>query len=100
MITSNTPWSSTTTASSIIFSCIIFSMSFYRLAPTHYPSVKQSAWILTAISSAVMSLASLPFLYDYLSNGGDVKSIRDIPNLSLAACRFFQSHLAKGHFYF
>jgi hypothetical protein len=93
MVASNIPpWSSPTTAGSILFSCFILLMSFYRLAP-RYASVKQSAWILTTISSAVMTLASLPFLYDYFSNGGSVKYVRIIPNFSLAATRFFQSYL-------
>ena len=73
--------------------CIILSMFFYRLAP-RYPTAKQSAWILTTISSAVMTLASIPFLYDYFSNGGSVKYVRIIPNLSVTVCRFFQSFLA------
>ena len=68
-------------------------MSFYRLAP-RYPTAKQSAWILTTISSAVMTLASIPFLYDYFSNGGSVKYVRIIPNLSVTVSRFFQSYLA------
>jgi len=94
MATSNTPpWSSTATMGSILFSCIILSMSYYRLAP-RYPTAKQSAWILTTISSAVMTLASIPFLYDYFSNGGNVKYVRMIPNLSVTISRFFQSYLA------
>ena len=94
MATSNTPpWSSTTTMGSILFSCFILAMSYYRLAP-RYPSVKQSAWILTTFSSAIMTLASTPFLYDYFSNGGSVKYIRIIPNLSITVSRFFQSYLA------
>jgi len=94
MATSNTPpWSSTATLGSILFSCIILSISFYRLAP-RYPTAKQSAWILTTISSAVMTLASIPFLYDYFSNGGSVKYVRTIPNLTVTVSRFFQSYLA------
>jgi hypothetical protein len=94
MATSNTPpWSPTATMGSILFSCFILSMSYYRLAP-RYPSTKQSAWILTTISSAVMTLASIPFLYDYFSNGGSVKYVRMIPNLSVTVSRFFQSYLA------
>lgn len=58
-----------------------------------YTTAKQSAWILTTISSAIMTLASLPFLYDYFSNGGSVKYVRVMPSLSIAANRFFQSYL-------
>ena len=68
-------------------------MSYYRLAP-RYPTAKQLAWILTTISSAIMTLASIPFLYDYFSNGASVKSVRIIPNLSVTISRFFQSYLA------
>ena len=41
-----------------------------------------------------MTLVSLPFLYDYFSNGGSVKYIRTVPNLAVAANRFFQSYMA------
>lgn len=41
-----------------------------------------------------MTLASLPFLYDYFSHGASVKYVRNVPNLSVAANRFFQSYLA------
>ena len=91
---SNTsPWSFTASVGSILFSCIILSMAYYQLAP-RYQTAKQLRWILTTITSAVMILASIPFLYDYFSNGGSVKCIRILPNLSVTACRFFQSFLA------
>ena len=91
--TTNTPpWSSTATMAWVLFSWIILSISFYRLAP-RYPTAKQSAWILTTISSAVMTLSSIPFLYDYFSNGGSVKYVRMIPSLSISVSRFFQSYL-------
>ena len=93
LATSNTPpWSFTATMGSILFSCVFLSMSYYRLAP-RYPAVKQSAWILTTISSAIMTLASIPFLYDYFSNGGSVKYVRVIPNFSVTVSRFFQAYL-------
>ena len=91
--TNTPPWSFTASVGSILFSCIILSMSYYRLAP-RYPSAKQSAWILTTFSSTVMSLASIPFLYDYFSYGGSVKYVRTMPNLSIIVSRFFQSYLA------
>ena len=94
MATSYTsPWSFTATMGSILFSCIILSMAFYLLAP-RYPTAKKSAWILATITCIVMILSSIPFLYDYFSNGGSVKYVRMIPNLSVTACRFYQSYLA------
>lgn len=90
--TSNIPWSSSTSISSVIVSCIILSTSYYKLSP-RWSNAKQSAWILTTISSAIMSLVSLPFLYDYFVNGGNVKYIRTLPNFAIAANRFFQSYL-------
>ncbi|KAF8800051.1 hypothetical protein BYT27DRAFT_7227575 [Phlegmacium glaucopus] len=89
----NPSWFSTSSIGSLLLSCMILSTSYYRLSP-RYSTTKQSAWILTTISSAVMTLASLPFLYDYFSNGGSVKYVRTVPNLSVAANRFFQSYLA------
>jgi hypothetical protein len=78
----------------ILFSSAILSMAYHLLAP-HYPTAKKSAWILTTFSSTVMTLSSLPFLYDYFSNGGSVKYVRDIPKFSVAINRFFQSYLVR-----
>lgn len=68
-------------------------VSFHLLAPL-FAAPKQTSWILTAISSAVMSLASLPFLWDYLSSRGSVKHVRTLPAFAVAVNRFFQAYLA------
>lgn len=98
MATSNNSqlWYFTTSGGSlmILFSSVILSMAYHRLAPL-YPTVRKSAWILTTISSTVMTLSSLPFLYDYFSHGGSVKYVRDIPRFSVAVNRFFQSYLVR-----
>ncbi|KAF8066611.1 hypothetical protein FPV67DRAFT_1416858 [Lyophyllum atratum] len=68
-------------------------VSFHLLAP-FFPSTKQTSWILTTLASAGMSLASLPFLWDYLSNEGRVTHVRTLPAFAVMANRFFQAYLA------
>lgn len=41
-----------------------------------------------------MSVASLPFLWDYFLGGGSVKHIRALPVFAISVNRFFQSYLA------
>ncbi|EDR04263.1 uncharacterized protein LACBIDRAFT_304801 [Laccaria bicolor S238N-H82] len=77
----------------LLLSFTTLSASYYSLAP-RYGTPKQTSWILTTVSSAVMTIASLPFLYDYFSYGGSVKHVRTLPMLSIAATRFFQTYLA------
>ncbi|KIJ95923.1 hypothetical protein K443DRAFT_108043 [Laccaria amethystina LaAM-08-1] len=77
----------------LLLSFATLSASYYSLAP-RYGTPKKTSWILTTVSSAVMTIASLPFLYDYFSYGGSVKHVRTLPMLSIAATRFFQAYLA------
>ena len=101
MATSNTPpWSSTaTTTGSIFFSCFLLSMSFlptasgYALPNCQTIRLDHNSYF-KANSSTVVTLTSIPFLYDYFSNGGNMKYIRSIPNLSVMVCRSFQSYMA------
>ncbi|KAG5644443.1 hypothetical protein DXG03_008538 [Asterophora parasitica] len=79
--------------SSLTVSFLGLVISFHLLAP-HFKTTKQVAWILTTLSSATMSLASLPFLRDYLASGGSVKSVSAMPALAITANRFFQAYLA------
>jgi len=77
-----------------------FSLSFLALAVCYhvlaprFQTVKQTSWILTTISSAVMTMASLPFVWDYFVGGWSVKNVRMLPTFSVTAVRFFQAHLA------
>ncbi|GLB40860.1 hypothetical protein LshimejAT787_0900750 [Lyophyllum shimeji] len=76
-----------------LLSFLSLGVSFYVLSPV-FATPKQTAWILTAISSAVMSIASLPFLWDYLSSGGSVRHVRTLPAFAVTTNRFFQAYLA------
>jgi hypothetical protein len=68
--------------------------TFYHILAPLFPTVKQKSWILTAFTSAVMSLASLPFLWDYLVGGCSVKNVRMSSTFTVIIVRYFQAHLA------
>lgn len=68
-------------------------VALYHLLAPFYSTPKQLSWILTSISSAGMTIASLPFIWDYLASAGDVQSVRTLPLFSFTANRFFQAYL-------
>jgi hypothetical protein len=71
---------------------LVLCLIYHLLAPI-YNTPKQLAWILTAVSSAVMTISSMPFVWDYVAGGGSVKNVRTFSPLALAANRFFQGYL-------
>ncbi|KAJ7778925.1 hypothetical protein B0H16DRAFT_1838003 [Mycena metata] len=74
--------------------------SYPALSP-FFPSPRQRAWILTTIASAVMTLASLPFVRDYalaLCAGGGVADVQLRTLAAVAVNRFFQAYLAADMF--
>jgi hypothetical protein len=77
-----------------------FFLSFVGLAASYHimapvcSTNKQASWILTAISSVVMSVASIPYLWAYFSGGGSLKNIRVLPHFAAVVVRFFQAYLA------
>jgi hypothetical protein len=85
----------TVMSSTFIPSLIALSLA-YRLISPFYTSHKQLAWILTSVSSAVMTLTSIPFLWDYVASGGSVKSVPTLAPLAVAANRFFQAYLTAS----
>jgi hypothetical protein len=80
-------------SSPFFISLLALATSYHILAPL-FPTVKQKSWILTAITSAVMSMGSLPFLWDYFVGGCSVKNVRMASTFSVIAVRYFQAHLA------
>lgn len=83
----------TSIGSPFFLSFVALSTFYHVLAPL-YPNAKQASWILTTITSALMTITSVPFLWDYLVGGCSVKNVRSLPMLSVTAVRFFQAHLA------
>ncbi|KAI6019160.1 hypothetical protein EDC04DRAFT_429247 [Pisolithus marmoratus] len=73
-------------------SLVALTLAFYLCSP-RLPTVKQRSWILTTISSAVMSLASLPLAYDYFSSHGDITRVQQSNMWTYCASRFFQAYL-------
>ncbi|KAG5717415.1 hypothetical protein E4T56_gene7691 [Termitomyces sp. T112] len=51
-----------------------------------------------------MSIVSIPFLWDYLANGGSLKHVRALPELAIITSRFFQTYLVSdlvlGYIYY
>lgn len=75
-----------------IFNLFTFIAIYYALAP-FYSTSKQRAWILTAVSSALMTIASAPYVWEYLISGGEITGLRIHRQLSTATCRVFQAYL-------
>ncbi|KAJ4469892.1 hypothetical protein J3R30DRAFT_1522572 [Lentinula aciculospora] len=73
---------------------LAFILVYHILArPSCFTSAKQVAWIITTTASFVMTIASLPFVWDYFAGRGDVKRVRAFPELAVTANRFFQAYL-------
>ncbi|KAJ3994601.1 hypothetical protein F5050DRAFT_1713551 [Lentinula boryana] len=81
--------------------CLAFVSSFLALIlvyhifarPSGFTSAKQVAWIITTAASFIMTIASVPFVWDYFAGRGDVKRVRAFPELAVVANRFFQAYL-------
>lgn len=79
-------------ASTVVPAFLVFCGIYHRLAPL-WTTTRQRAWILTTVASALMTLVSIPLFADYVSSGGDVKSVRALPLLTYTTCRGFQAYL-------
>ncbi|KAJ3757620.1 hypothetical protein EV360DRAFT_20958, partial [Lentinula raphanica] len=77
-----------------IFSFLAFILVYHIFArPNCFTSAKQISWIITTAASFTMTISSTPFLWDYFSSWGDVKRVRALPELAVAANRIFQAYL-------
>lgn len=79
-------------SSTFIAALLAFCTIYYHLASL-YSTPKQLSWILTTVASAAMTLVSIPFVWDYVSSGGDVKSVRTFSSMTYMATRIFQAYL-------
>lgn len=56
-------------------------------------TIKQRSWVLTTLSSAAMSLCSLPLVVQYACAKGQLKHLSIPPVVTDSAGRFFQAYL-------
>lgn len=80
---------------SILASLSAFLFYYYVSSFSEY-SIKQKSWIVTLLSSTVMSCGSLPFFWDFCSSGGVVRSSYEsqtAENLARVLCGSFQGFL-------
>ncbi|KAH6574359.1 hypothetical protein BASA62_002452 [Batrachochytrium salamandrivorans] len=73
------------------FSCalVVQAILFFgtrRLWPWAFTTSAQTSWILTTTSSVFMTLASLPFLFDYLTHGSDLSRMPLLNSPSAVVC--------------
>lgn len=59
-------------------SVLAYIAMYYMLAP-RFPTKKQKSWLITTIASALMTIASIPFVWDYIRSWGSVTSLRSLP---------------------
>ncbi|KAG1856372.1 hypothetical protein DFJ58DRAFT_784822 [Suillus subalutaceus] len=74
-----------------LYSFLALIVAYHIFAPL-CSTVKQRSWILTTISSAAMSLSSLPLFLHYVGSRGDLRGIRSTL-WTESASRFFQAYL-------
>ena len=81
-------------ASSTTFwaSFVVLAVSYLVLVP-YSTTIKQRSWILTTLSSAAMSLLSLPLLLQYAAGRGQLKYLAIPPVVADGIGRFFQAYL-------
>ncbi|KAF9035107.1 hypothetical protein BDP27DRAFT_1245511, partial [Rhodocollybia butyracea] len=84
--------STQTQCSTVLLSYTALVSAYYAISP-HFPAPKQNSWIITTISSCIMTFASAPFVWDYLAARGDVTAVRAFPELAVTSSRFFQAYL-------
>ncbi|EJD03175.1 uncharacterized protein FOMMEDRAFT_32955, partial [Fomitiporia mediterranea MF3/22] len=69
------------------------SCAWYSYMTPRFAEEKRKSWIVTFLSSAVMSLGSLPFLWDFVVSGGETAAVHHRPWISQAMCGSFQGFL-------
>ncbi|KAL0565082.1 hypothetical protein V5O48_016953 [Marasmius crinis-equi] len=107
MFTANIPMGFTTTDLGLLVSSFSALVILHQFITFRYPEAKQNSWIITTIASAVMTVCSLPFVWDFIVGslesqwgwrfwkdaGEGLKGVEMRTTLALAANRFFQSYL-------
>ncbi|KZT25534.1 hypothetical protein NEOLEDRAFT_1114341 [Neolentinus lepideus HHB14362 ss-1] len=82
------------THSNVLVPSLLAYVSFYHFfAATRELTPKQRSWLLTTVASGIVTLASLPFVWDYIRSEGDVARVRLSPHLAYITTRIFQGYL-------
>lgn len=80
------------TSTAFWVSFVLLVASYFRLA-SRCTTIKQRSWVLTTLSSAAMSLLSLPLVVQYASARGQLKHVTLPPVVADSVGRFFQAYL-------
>ncbi|KIK73825.1 hypothetical protein PAXRUDRAFT_177398, partial [Paxillus rubicundulus Ve08.2h10] len=79
---------------STVFLCSFFALvALYHLLAPRCTTTKQRSWILTTLSSAVMSVCSLPLFFEYTRASADWKNVSTSGVYTNSVARFFQAYL-------
>ena len=92
MITLLSDLSRLATSTALWVSFVLLVGAYFLLA-SRYTTVKQRSWLLTALSSAVMSLCSLPLVVQFACAKGQLKHVALPPVVTDSIARFFQAYL-------
>ena len=92
MITLLSSMSRLATSTAFWVSFLLLVVSYFLLA-SRCTTIKQRSWVLTTLSSAAMSLLSLPLVVQYASARGQLKHVALPPVVADSVGRFFQAYL-------
>ncbi|KAF9030745.1 hypothetical protein BDZ89DRAFT_985288, partial [Hymenopellis radicata] len=78
--------------SAVAFESFVALSSVYHVCAPRVDGPKQLSWILTTAASCVMTLVSMPFLWDHVTTK-TLQGVQTRATLAVPACRFFQAYL-------
>ena len=76
----------------LTFEFFVALVLLYHILAKEFKTPKQHSWILTTLSSFIMTFVSLPFVLDLVTTGS-VSGVQVHAHLAYLACRFFQTYL-------
>jgi hypothetical protein len=83
---------------------LVFQLALFHGIMHNYPkqfqTTSQSAWIITTASSVVMTVGSLPFLYQYWMEDSDLRNVSLLnSHLAVILCAYFMSYLLADMYF-
>ncbi|KAH7929151.1 hypothetical protein BV22DRAFT_1003338 [Leucogyrophana mollusca] len=73
--------------------CLLVLIALYTVLGARFTTIKQRSWVLTTISSATMTIASLPLVSRYASSPGDPTRLGTSTYWTVLTSRYFQAYL-------